>query len=47
MRIQGTCILGGVEIVVRRSGETSRDARARERSERNVPRARRRLSGEE
>jgi hypothetical protein len=47
LRIQGTCIMGGVEIVVRRSGETARDARARERSERKAQRERRRLSGEE
>jgi hypothetical protein len=47
LRIQGTCIMGGVEIVVRRNGETARDARAREKSERKALRERRRLSGEE
>lgn len=47
LRIHGVCIMGGVEVVVRRSGETAKDARTREREERKALRERRRLRGEE
>lgn len=47
LRVTGVCIMGGVEITVRRSGETAKDARTRERAERKALREQRRLRGEE
>ncbi|CAN5726407.1 DUF1707 domain-containing protein [soil metagenome] len=47
LRVTGVCLMGGVEIQVRRVGETAKDARTRGRAERLQLRERRRLRGEE
>jgi hypothetical protein len=47
LRLNGVCVMGGVEMVVRRPGETASDARARVKAERKALREQRRLRGEE
>jgi hypothetical protein len=47
LRINGFCLMGGVEISVRQAGETPKDARLRQREEqRRVRDERRRIKGE-
>lgn len=45
LRIRGVCVMGGAEIMVRRPGETERDAKLRLREQRRTQR-RHRLGGE-
>lgn len=45
LRVQGFCLMGGVEVQVRRPGETEKDARRRRRDERRLEQQRRRLTG--
>lgn len=47
LRVHGFCLMGGVDINVRRPGESARDARIRHREERRLARERRRLQGPE
>jgi len=47
LRINGVCIMGGLEITVRQPGESARDARRREKEERRLQREQqKRLRGE-
>lgn len=47
LRIHGFCLMGGVDINVRRPGESARDARIRQREEQRLARSRRRLKDSE